>query len=962
MGSIGFLLERAPELDTLHRVLSGAAEGNGSAVVFRGAAGLGKSTMLSVAADRAGAVGVAVLSARAGSLESHIPFGLARKLVAPLLRDAGDRRRLLTGDGALANPLFSGNWVGATGGDVAIGIQEGLCGILVNAMMPAPAAGCRPLMLALDDLQWADRPSLRFLLALLGRLEDLPVAVLCAHRAERDAGVADLLAVLEDDAAVTVHTLLPLSDEGSARIVRETLGERSDHDLERACVLATGGNPFYLRELLRELGDAGPEMPSAAAVATTVPHSVTRSVAVRLARLPAAATSLARALAVLGDDAPSAVVARLAGLDVPEADSASDALAGTAIIEPAAPFRFVHSLIGSAIYDDIEPFARLRMHHTAAELLMDDGAEAAQVAAQLLRARPQGDERAAAVLREAAVSARKRGEPSVAVTLLERALLEHPPPTTRAAILVDLATADLEAGSSGARARLEEALELLDDPNDRARTLHAHAVVLHHAGDFEGAARACQRGLDLVVSDARLAGQLRAGFVGSGLLSPSMSAQARSELQRLLDEDAEQTVAHVPALCAQLAGQAAELGESDDRVRAIAEQAFAHDRLVDAASMGVGLGYAAQALIWVDALDVAEPLLDAAATAALLQGAFMTLAVARLNQATIAYHRGRLDDAIAYADQALAVRRHGWTDSAWSTPVLAMAHLARGDLDAARGAISLGEQASAARSDHVMLLEARARLGLAVGDPAAALADAVAAGELIEGTFKSRCSRLFRWRVLAATAAHVLGRDSEAGTYVDDALAEARTLGTPRQLGETLTAAGLVAGGSAGVTLHEEAVTVLERSPSRLQLAHSLVELGAARRRHGQRAAATEPLGQGLELADELGAAPLVDRARHELRLLGVRPRRAARIGPASLTPGESAVAELAAEGLSNVQIAQRLFIARKTVESHLASTYRKLGISRRGQLPAALATQHAGDARPAGSAARARGSAPASR
>lgn len=937
MGSVGILLERTQELDTLQRALARTVDGRGAFVLFRGAAGLGKSTLLSVGAEGARTSGRTVLSARASSLEGHIPFGLARKLVAPLLRDAAARERLLAGDGALANPLFSGAWVRDTGDDVAIGVQEGLCAILANATSPTIEVANLPLTLVLDDLQWADRPSLRFLLALLERLDEIPVAVLAARRPEPDGGSADLLDMLEDDAATVVRTLLPLSDDGATRLVRETLGERADEDLAQACVQATKGNPFYLWELLRELREAGAEMPSAAAIAGTVPASVTRSVAVRLARLPEHATVLARALAILGDDADLRVVARLAGLSGPEADAASDALAGAAIIEPSEPLRFVHSLVGSAIYDDLTPFARVQLHRRAAELLMDDGAAVEQVAAQLLVARPQGDERAAAVLREAASFTRSRGEPAVAVRLLERALAEDPPPDTRAAILVDLAGADLRAGSSGAGARLEEALDLLDDPSDRARTLHAYAAVLHHAGDFEGAAHACRRGLDLVPPEDPLADQLRAGFIGSGLLSPSMLAQARTEVRRLLDEGAEQTVAHVPALCAQLAGQAAEIGEPDDRVRAIAEQAFAHDPLVDAASMGMGLGYAAQALIWVDALDAAEPLVDAAATAARRQGAFMTLAVARLNQATIAYHRGRLDAAVAYADQALEVRRHGWTDSAWSTPVLAMAQLARGDLAAAHDAIALGEQGNTARSDHAMLLEARARVALAVGDPTSALTDATAAGDLIEGEFRARLSRLFRWRVIAATAAHLLGHDDEARALVEDALAEARAMGTPRHLGETLTAAGLVAGGSAGVALHEEAVAVLERSPSRLQLAHSLVELGAARRREGRRAAATEPLTHALELADELGAALLVDRARRELGLLGVRPRRAARSGPMSLTPGERAVAELAAEGLTNVQVAQRLFIARKTVESHLASAYRKLGIKARGDLSAAL-------------------------
>jgi DNA-binding CsgD family transcriptional regulator len=937
MGSVGVLLERAPELEAVQRALGQAVNGRGALVVFRGAAGLGKSTLLSVGADAARTSGRVVLSARASSLESHIPFGLARKLIAPLLRDPTARERLLAGDGALVSPLFSADWTRWGGDDVAIGVQEGLCAIVAAATVPAIDAESAALTLVLDDLQWADRPTLRFLIALLGRLDDIPVTVFCAHRAERDGESADLLDILEDDPATVVRALLPLSEAGALQLVRETLGDRADPDLAEACVRATGGNPFYLGELLRELREAGPEMPSAAAVASTVPASVTRSVAVRLARLPEQATALARALAILGDDAELAVVGRLAGLSSAEADAASDALVGAAIIEPTEPLCFIHSLVGSAIYDDLTPFARVQLHRRAADMLMDAGAAAERVAAQLLVARPQGDQRAVAVLQEAASFARARGEPAVAVTLLERALAEDPPPASRAEILLDLAGADIRVGSSGAGARLEEALALLDDPAQQARTLRAHSAVLHHAGDFEGAAQACRRGLDLVSPDHPLADQLQAGFIGAGLLSPSMLVDARAELRRLLDDDSDLSRSHVPALCAQLAIYAAEHGAPDHRVQLIAERAFAEDPLVDGDSMGMSLGYAAQALIWVDALETAGSLVDAAADAARRQGAFLALAVARLNQATVAYHRGRLDDAVAYADQALEVRRYGWTDSTWSTPVLALAHLERGDLDAARDAIALGERANSARSDHAMLLEARARLALVSGDPASALTDARAAGALVEGDFQSRCSRLFRWRVIAAHAAHLLGHDDEARALVEDALGEARTLGTPRHLGESLTVAGLIEGDAGGLALHEEAVGVLERSPSRLRLAHALVELGASRRRQGQRTAAADPLSRGLELADELGAAPLVARARHELGLLGARPRRSARTGPSSLTPGERAVAELAAEGLTNAQIAQRLFIARKTVESHLASAYRKLAIKTRAELPMVL-------------------------
>ncbi|HWI05198.1 MAG TPA: LuxR C-terminal-related transcriptional regulator [Acidimicrobiales bacterium] len=727
-------------------------------------------------------------------------------------------------------------------------------------------------------------------------------------------------------------------------MVRRRLGDQVGDDVISECVRVTGGNPSYLGEVLRELGEADPAHLTAPEVIGTVPDSVVRSVAVRLARLPEQATAIAHALAVLGDGCDLTLAARLADLDDHDADAGSDALAGAAMIETADPLRFVPPLVGSAIYHGMSPFARSRMHRRAADLLREGGAEPDRVAAQLLRARPQGDAVAAAVLREAAASAQARAEPLTAVALLERALAEHPPNDLRAAILVDLAGADVRAGSSGAAARLEEALALLEDPVEQARTLHAHAGVLHHAGDFDGAARACERGLALVSHDHPVADRLRAGFISAGLIHPPLLERARQELQRRLDDA---TPVHAPALCAQLAIHCAERGEPDGRVRTLAEEAFARDPLVDGDPMGMSLGYAAQALIWVDALDAASPLLDAAAAAARQRGAFMALAIARLNQATVAYHRGRLADAVRHAEHALEVHQHGWTDSTWSTPVLAMAQIERGDLHAASAAVALGERANAARSDRGMLLEARARLALAKGDPEAALADALAVGELIEDGFQSRCSRLFRWRVIAATAAHRLARHAEARALADAALDEARQLATPRHLGEALTVAGLVVGDSNGLALHEEAVAVLEGSPSRLQLAHSLLELGAARRRRCQRAAAGDPLTHALELADALGAAPLVNRARHELGLLGTRPRRSARTGPASLTPGQLAVAELAADGHSNVEIAQQLFIARKTVESHLASVYRKLGIRTRDELAAALRVEHGPDGRP---------------
>src|SRR5690606_17659498 len=145
-----------------------------------------------------------------------------------------------------------------------------------------------------------------------------------------------------------------------------------------------------------------------------------------------------------------------------------DVLAGEGLIEPAEPLQLSPPIVGTAVHRSIPPFARARMHRRAADLLVAQGAPVDQVAGHLLLARPQADARAAELLREAASLAQARGEHHAAVALLERALAEQPPPAVRAAVLVDLAGADVRAGSAGAAARLEEALALLDDPEDQA--------------------------------------------------------------------------------------------------------------------------------------------------------------------------------------------------------------------------------------------------------------------------------------------------------------------------------------------------------------------------------------------------------------------------------------------------------------------------------------------------------------
>jgi DNA-binding CsgD family transcriptional regulator len=182
-----------------------------------------------------------------------------------------------------------------------------------------------------------------------------------------------------------------------------------------------------------------------------------------------------------------------------------------------------------------------------------------------------------------------------------------------------------------------------------------------------------------------------------------------------------------------------------------------------------------------------------------------------------------------------------------------------------------------------------------------------------------------------------LGERDEARRLAGEEVELARRWGAPRALGAALRAAGMIEGGQRGLVLLAEAVEVLSDSPAKLEHAKARTELGAALRRANHRVPAREHLRRAVELATVCGAAPLAARAETELLATGARPRRIAMSGVESLTPSERRVAELAAQGPTNREIAQALFVTQRTVEVHLTSIFRKLAIDSRSQLAAAL-------------------------
>jgi ATP/maltotriose-dependent transcriptional regulator MalT len=296
---------------------------------------------------------------------------------------------------------------------------------------------------------------------------------------------------------------------------------------------------------------------------------------------------------------------------------------------------------------------------------------------------------------------------------------------------------------------------------------------------------------------------------------------------------------------------------------------------------------------------------------------------------------GRIPEAIAEVETALPTLERGWRAQAASAcAILANAYMETGDLDAAERTLDQAAGAALHHGDHerAILAGARGRLRLLAGDAKGGLEDLTMCGEL---NSTADTVAALRWRIPAAMAAALLGDPGQALRLANQELHIARQIGTPRALGAALRAKGLVVGGADGLRLLEQSVDLLRQSSARLEHARALVDYGAALRRSGQRARARETLRDSLDLASRLGASALLEQADQELRASGAKPRRLAVTGLGSLTPAERRVAELAAAGLTNRQIAQSLFVTLKTVEGHLGHVYDKLSITSRSGLPA---------------------------
>ena len=697
----------------------------------------------------------------------------------------------------------------------------------------------------------------------------------------------------------------------------------------------SGGNPLYLVALLDAVRNQGlaPTAEHAPHVLELGPRAVSYGVSTRLSRLPSEAADLLRAAAILGDQTELSVAAALAGLDKTTALEAASALVRADLLRRETPVEFMHPVVRTAVLEDMTAVERIGGHRRAAEVLLDAGALPEQAAAHLAQTLPDHDPFVVATLRQAAKRSLAQGAPEAAVTYLRRALQEPPSSEHRLDVLYELGVAELNGNAFEASEHLREAVAALTDAADRPDILLAYSHSLIATDQPKEAIDILQSVSDRVRDTNRdLHLRLEARLIVGTQFEPEFHQLRTQRLEALRTGELE-TGSGAGLVLAQWALEEARRGVSRGSAIDYAHRAHALGVLsrMDELLFAMNSLYA---LTLAGEPEEAARALTVAVAAAQRQGDILNVSLSYLVRGIARYDQGNLLGAEEDVRMSDFVEWPGL--QAERASYLADVLLERGETEESNDLI---ERMPAVREPGFMIhfLQTRGNLRLETGRSEQALADFLEAGS-ITGVLGIENPAYAPWRSQAALSLHRLDRQSEARELASVELEFSRRWGAARTVGISLRALGMVEGGHDGELLLREAADLLAPSPASLEHARVLVDLGASLRRGNRRKEARQLLREGVDLAHECGARRLVERGNAELAASGAHPRTMLSSGGEALTASERRVAHMAAEELSNKQIAQALFVTVKTVEMHLGRVYRKLDIGSRKELPAALA------------------------
>lgn len=919
---MGPLRGRDGERAELGRLVAGAAEGAGGIAIVEGAAGIGKSRLLAEASGIAAGRGVQVASGASDELDQVTPW-------APLLSALSSTSPALVSEADLAPAR--------TLADQRLAVIECIRAALERA------SRLRPLLITLDDLQWADPATLQALGSLPAQLFSFPVAWILARRPlPASARLQALTTRLAETGAARMR-LKPLDSDAAAAMAADVLGSRPEPAVAGLLTRA-GGNPLYITELLRGTAPAadagtGPTPPA------SLPASLRSAVAAHLRSLPRSARDLLKVASVLGREFTVPELAAMTGRPASQlAPSLEQALAAEVISVEAGRLAFRHDLFREAVYQDVPLPLRRALHRDAATALLAEGAPVVRTATHLaLGARP-GDEQAISVLIRA-VGELAPSSASAAADLGLRVLeLAGPEDPRRPGVVATT------VGLLGWAARADEARALGEgylDGHPQPAALEAEI----QRGMRRAWARTSQGPYPVplpgrLAADAAVAPWVRADLIAFEQVGALWEAPL---------EEVEQELARAAGLVTGVTG-----GEASLVLLAGTRVVLAHEhgRLLEALEAarsaprppaGAGLTGSTTAACLHALGRTAEALtvLARSQQAADASGDLWVVVRCQVVRALALLEAGRLDDARAEAEAA-----------AEGTADLGLEHSRGRALAAlAEALIRLGDAAGA--SAVAARLGPRGAPALLTGDhcwAAALCADArgrprAALGFLAPVMKRLRESRFtfaawYPSRLAQVTALAMRAGDPGQAGVAASAAAELsrRSPGAGPALGAALHARGLV-GPDAGAL--REAVGLLGQCERPLAAAAAREDLGAAHARGGEKDQAVACLEAAYAAYLSAGAVRDQARVRSALHALGVRKRRPGGGRPdhgwASLTSGELAVVNVVAQGLTSREAAAQLYLSPDTVNTHLRHAFAKLGIRSRVELARLVLSRQAG-------------------
>jgi DNA-binding CsgD family transcriptional regulator len=914
--AMAVIFGRDAELSSLASFLEAIPSGP-SALVLTGEPGIGKSTLWNAGLERARGHGYLVLTCRPSESEARLSFAALSDLLVRGYEDVQElpdlQRRALDVATLRTAP-------GETATD-----HRTVAAALLTVLRALSRSS--PILIAIDDTQWLDRPSATAVEFVARRLSDEPIGILASSRiGEQGPDPLGLGRALPEPRLGHLR-LEPLGAEATGSLIAERTGLRLPRPLINRVHEETRGNPLFALELARVIQQTGIPL---AGEPIPAPPDLKDLLRARVAALPSSVHDVLLVLAALAR--PSVPLVEAAALDVRGVAGSLGRAVRAGLVEVAGDdIRFTHPLFASAVYADASARARRDVHRRIADVVADPEERARHLA--LTATEPDAD--VAAALEKAAALAAERGAPAAAAELLELALPLIPPErlddrrrlqvtaadhrflagdqeaavallqavvaaspddAARADALVHLGRALLEEDLTVAASVLTEALALKEAPiRTRAAAAAYLGGVFLNLGDLEETERYASLELDLaersgdasLIADALSAVAIVRAYLGRGI-----DYEGLRRAERLWDQGEFFSIDWSPT---RAIGELMVLEDRHDEAREIfVDLLIAARERGDDPSADAALGFLTRierdAGRWGEALQRGE---ERRALGVAWGGAVATDTLVRA-------HRGELETARESASRALVeAERFGHIGDIFETlGVLGAVELL---MDNAEGALSYLRKA----------WEVLARAGAAEPTKGRFVPDLIEAtilvGELDEA------ERLIAWL-------------EERGRFLD----RPRALATAaRCRGQLLMARGDL---EQSVTSLETALVEHDRFSDPFELGRTLLVLGGARRRTKQKRAAREALERALEIFEQLDARPWVDRTRAELASIGGRPA-----ATGALTPMEERVAVLAAAGSTNREIADALFVSSRTVAGHLSHAYAKLGVRSRTELANAL-------------------------